>query len=234
MISCIRNILITICIFAYMPSNCFALKCKQNYHTINFNTDHNVSIFACISKDKFMGTQSVAWNVKNNTNDKIEVKFIKVYNLSCGKTERVEVSGFAPILKPGQSEGDGSFADLLRDDIFVNEKCGKNAKINSISIEKLNIINISAKEREDKARRDQVKHENELKEQEYRYITKNRNNNNSFTTSNKTQNPPYDKPGYDGFSNEYKSRNNTDNDRLNKQNQDEIDKVMNEIENKYR
>lgn len=129
-----------------------AQKCPKESDLITFNNNNSsVTISACVAKKPSLGAQTVLWGVRNNTTDKLEVKFTKVITLVCGNTMRNEAS---VIIKPGAFMGGGTFFgdDITLDDQVWKEDCNRNEnRIQRVGYENLKITNLSKNERDEGA-----------------------------------------------------------------------------------
>jgi hypothetical protein len=130
-----------------------AQKCPKESNLVTFNDNNSsVSISACVAKKPSLGAQTVLWGVRNNTADKLDVRFTKVIYLVCGNTMRNQAS---VIIKPGAFMGGGTFFgdDITLDDQVWKENCNRNDnRISRVGYENLKVINLSKNERDDEAR----------------------------------------------------------------------------------
>lgn len=145
------------CIFFTFYS--FAQKCPKNSQLSTFNTNTGVTLYACVSKEVTLGSQSVLWGLRNNTGDELEVRFTKVVYTTCGNAVR----GNAHIyLKPNQFKGGGTF---FGDDIDLDTQVWKEdcshfpSRISRIAYEQLQVINLTKKEQAEEAQRKQKEEE---------------------------------------------------------------------------
>ncbi|MEE1944038.1 hypothetical protein VRU48_02890 [Pedobacter sp. KR3-3] len=129
-----------------------AQNCPQGTVQFAFTPAQNVQVVACKQTEVSLGKQSVFWGVKNLTNDKLYVKFVKVVTTTCGKVMR---SNGDTYLKPGEFVGGTTFSGEITFETQVwKEDCNdpKN-RIQSIAYEGLTIRNISEEERKKEQQR---------------------------------------------------------------------------------
>lgn len=123
-----------------------AQNCPKGSIQYAFPAIQNVQVIACKQTEVSLGKQSVFWGVKNLTNDKLYVKFVKVVTTTCGKVMRANGDTY---LKPGEFVGGATFSGEITFETQIwKEDCDdpKN-RIQSIAYEGLTVRNISEEER---------------------------------------------------------------------------------------
>ncbi len=140
-----KQLILSFCLIAAVQAS--AQKCPNNSQLFTWSTNSGVTMYACLAKEVSLGAQTVLYGVRNNTGDKLDVRFTKVVTTSCGKVLRNSAS---VDLKPGEFKGGGTFFgdDITLDTQVWKEDCNHFPnRISRVGYENLQVINVSQKER---------------------------------------------------------------------------------------
>lgn len=160
------TIFMTMVFFVFLANKKLQAQCKSDKDIpYTFNVSAGLKITACIHPYG-LGFQSVSWGVKNNIDDELEVKFVKVYNLNNGKVVKKNAT---ILLNPKEFIYGGNFVgDIELNDAFFKEDCPGEKKVRSLSYELLHIRNFSKEKRDKEAKELARKIEEEQKLEEER------------------------------------------------------------------
>jgi len=111
-----------------------------------FQPQSGVQLIAYIEQEPGLVGQRVWWAAKNLTNDKLEIKFVKVIHTTCGTTIRDDADTY---LDPGKTVVGSTFSGELTFETQVTKDLCNNPKnrIRSVGYERLVIKNLSEEER---------------------------------------------------------------------------------------
>lgn len=94
----------------------FSQDCDPGTYQVNFNSEEDITISACIDEKANLGRQTVYWQVKNNTDRNIYVSFNKVVKTTCGDILKAEISAYLSplqLLNAKSFSGSNSFQSIV-------------------------------------------------------------------------------------------------------------------------
>lgn len=115
-----------------------AQNCGSGFQLVTFPEENQIAISACIENEVGLGKQSVYWTAENLSNEKVEIKFVKVVYTTCGKTQRTNGS---TILKPKQKVTGRTFSgEITFESQIWKEDCNASKdRIDRVEYEDLTI-----------------------------------------------------------------------------------------------